>query len=75
MSSSPRPRSLGVVDPGHPRRAEEEYANEFAMNLLMPGFAVRHFYAKGATLGQLASIFGVERSTMQRRLDDLGLPI
>jgi Zn-dependent peptidase ImmA (M78 family) len=53
--------------------SEEIWSNRFAAELLMPGFAVRHFYAEGMNLARLAKEFAVSEQAMGFRLRNLGL--
>lgn len=52
---------------------EEIWSNKFAAELLMPGFAVRQFYADGWDLRRLAREFSVSETAMGYRLQNLGL--
>ncbi len=52
---------------------EEIWSNGFAAELLMPGFAVRHYFAEGMTPARLAKEFNVSRQAMDIRLERLGL--
>ncbi|WPF66392.1 MULTISPECIES: ImmA/IrrE family metallo-endopeptidase [unclassified Corynebacterium] len=51
----------------------EVYANAFAAELLMPGYAVRQLWQLGADLFSLASFFGVSKPSMEYRLKNLRL--
>jgi hypothetical protein len=53
--------------------SEEIWSNAFAAELLMPGFAVRHFFSEGMTPAKLAKEFNVSRQAMDIRLERLGL--
>lgn len=52
---------------------EEIWSNKFAAELLMPGFAVRQFFADGWDLRRLAKEFAVSETAMGYRLQNLGL--
>lgn len=50
----------------------ETFANQFAAALLMPEFAVDHFYTPDRTTAALAAEFGVSTESMSWRLHNLG---
>lgn len=55
------------------RTSQMEFMVEFAMNLLMPGSAVRKLWADGRSIHYLARVFGVPRELMVLRLAKLNL--
>lgn len=79
LAAAPDERSaLGFVEyrdelSGLGTDAAEIFANRFAAELLMPGTAVRKWWADGFDLDKLASIFNVSRDAMQTRLVSLRL--
>lgn len=46
---------------------------DFAMNVLMPGFAVRRYWAMGYSVRKMAKIFGVRNEVLEQRLLNLKL--
>lgn len=56
---------------------EKQFASgemsDFAAELIMPGFAVRKYWAKGHSTKKIAKIFGVGELAMETRIRNLGL--
>lgn len=64
----------GYILHANPIRSEDmDYMVNFAMNFLMPGFAVRNLWSEGHSVKNMARTFGVPREIMETRLYDLNL--
>ncbi|MDE7371366.1 MAG: ImmA/IrrE family metallo-endopeptidase [Desulfovibrio sp.] len=53
--------------------ANEEAANQFAAEMIMPEVAVRLFANRGYSIKRLASVFAVSERAMNIRLENLGI--
>ncbi len=60
---------FGIVE----NRVDDRQLSVFAEELLMPGFAVRKYWAKGDSLKKIARKFGVSERHLENRVANLGL--